>query len=145
MTIKKSYLVVANHDHAIAYAYANNGTELNQEKEFKNEFSEAKDQDIYTDRPGRQSAPSSHVQGVDSMDRKDAAELEDERFAGDIADWLDKIRKTNGIASLDLISGPSFLGKLRNALPNNFDSILDKQVTKNVLGADEQTLLSYVK
>ena len=116
MTVQKHYVIVANHDDATAYTYTNHGSALVEVKKWHNEFSGASDQDIYTDKPGRQSAPASQVPGVDSMNRKDAAELEDERFASDIADWLDGERKRGALGSIDIISGPGFLGKLRGEM-----------------------------
>ncbi|WP_370037792.1 host attachment protein, partial [Nocardioides sp.] len=80
-----------------------------------------------------------------SMNRKDAAELEDERFASDIADWLDGERKRGELGSIDIISGPGFLGKLRSGMSSQCSDVVDKEVKKNVLGADEETLLSYLK
>jgi len=145
MTVQRNYVLVANHDEAVAYTYANQGTELDEVNTWSNEFSDARDQDIYTDRPGRQSAPATQVQGVDSMNRKDAAELEDERFAHDIADWFDDQRKKGVVASIDIISGPGFLGKLRNVMTSQCADLIDKEVNKNVLGSDEQTLLGYLK
>ncbi len=109
MTVQRHYVIVANHDDATAYTYTNHGSALVEVKKWHNEFSGASDQDIYTDKPGRQSAPASQVPGVDSMNRKDAAELEDERFASDIADWLDGERKRGALGSIDIISGPGFL------------------------------------
>ena len=79
------------------------------------------------------------------MNRKDAAELEDERFASDIADWLDGERKRGALGSIDIISGPRFLGKLRSGMSSQCSDVVDKEVKKNVLGADEETLLSYLK
>ena len=73
MTVQKHYVIVANHDDATAYTYTNHGSALVEVKKWHNEFSGASDQDIYTDKPGRQSAPASQVPGVDSMNRKDAA------------------------------------------------------------------------
>ncbi|MBT3135795.1 host attachment protein [Alteromonas sp. ALT199] len=145
MTVQKHYVIVANHDDATAYTYTNHGSALVEVKKWHNEFSGASDQDIYTDKPGRQSAPASQVPGVDSMNRKDAAELEDERFASDIADWLDGERKRGALGSIDIISGPGFLGKLRNGMSSQCTDVVDKEVKKNVLGADEETLLSYLK
>jgi|GEM_PF-3574771 len=64
------------------------------------------------------------------MNRKDAAELEDERFAGDIANWLDEERKKGALGSIDIISGPGFLGKLRNGMTSECADVVDKEVTK---------------
>jgi hypothetical protein len=55
MTVQKHYVIVANHDDATAYTYTNHGSALVEVKKWHNEFSGASDQDIYTDKPGRQS------------------------------------------------------------------------------------------
>lgn len=143
--IGRSYVLVANHSEAKIFALRNHGRELELEQSWSNRFGHANDQDIYTDRPGRQSSPASQVQGVDSMPRKDAAELEAERFAGDIIDWLDTKRKTDKVYHLDIIAESGFLGKLRSKLNKQTEELVGKVVGKDVVNAEQQTLLDYLK
>ncbi len=41
MTVQRHYVIVANHDDAIAYTYTNHGSALVEVKKWHNEFSDA--------------------------------------------------------------------------------------------------------
>lgn len=140
-----SYVLVANQTEAALYAFVNSGKNLEKHGVWENEFARQQDSDIYTDRPGQLSAPSGHVQGVDSISRKNAAELEAERFAAKLAEELDGLRKRSQINTLDIVCGPSFLGKLRNEMNPQLENCVDEIVSKNLGDASEQTIIDYVK
>ena len=140
-----SFLVVANQAEAYIYAVRERGTELQLRHSMANQYGRSDDQDIYTDRQGRQSAPAAQVPGVDAMSRKDAVKVEAERFAGDIADWLEQKRISDDIQHLDIIAEPSFLGKLRDKLSKSLSKQLDVEIPKDVVTASPEQLLRYLK
>lgn len=142
--IGQSYVLVANRSEAKIFALHNKGSELKLQKSWSNRFGHSSDQDIYTDKPGRQPATGQGHVG-DSMPRKDATEQEAERFAGDVIDWLDSKRKTDKIYHIDIIAEAGFLGKLRNKMNKQTEELVNKVVDKDVINADEARLLAYLR
>ncbi len=140
-----SYLLVANRSEAKIFVLKNSGTELDLQNSWSNRFGHSNDQDIYTDKPGRHSAPSAQGHVGDSMPRKDATEQEAERFAGDVVDWLDNKRKTEKVYHIDIIAEAGFLGKLRSKMNKHTEELVRKVVDKDVIDADEDRLLEYLK
>ncbi|GGW93367.1 baeRF12 domain-containing protein [Alteromonas halophila] len=143
--VGQSFLLVANRSEAKVFVLQEKGTALEFEKSWSNRFGHSSDQDIYTDKPGRQPAPSAQGHVGDSMPRKDATEQEAERFAGDVIDWLDNKRKTSKIYHIDIIAESGFLGKLRGKMNKQLEELVEKVVDKDVVNADEDRLLAYLK
>ncbi|MCG7543176.1 host attachment family protein [Pseudoalteromonas sp. MM17-2] len=143
--IGRSYVVVANHSEAQIFALRNHSTELELQAHWSNPFARSDEQDIYTDRAGRQSAPAKQVQGVDAMSRKDAVDIEAQRFAADIAKWLDDKRKNDKVYRIELIAESGFLGKLRGEFNKHTTELIDKTLAKDVIGANEGQILDYLK
>ncbi|NKI36529.1 host attachment protein [Wenzhouxiangella sp. XN79A] len=71
--------------------------------------------DLESDRPGRVFA--SHGHGQSDMQETDAPHRKEaERFAGELADVLERARTQNRFERLTLVAEPRFLGLLRNRL-----------------------------
>lgn len=143
--IGRSYVVVANQSDARIYALRERATELELQHSLSNMYGRSLDQDIHTDRPGSRAAPASQVHGRDGKRREDAVEVEAERFAGDIAEWLDDTRKKSKVYHLDIIAEPQFLGKLRRKLSKPLLDCVEAEVHKDVLDASPDKVLDYLR
>ncbi|WP_018983877.1 host attachment protein [Salinimonas chungwhensis] len=143
--IGKSYLVVANQTEAKIFIEKDGASDLEPVVVLMNDDGRDTDSDLVTDRPGAISAPSDAVQGVDSMSRKDASEIEAKRFAGTVTDWLENKRCTEKIYHIDIIAEPGFLGKLRNHMNKNLAELVGYTINKDVVREDEKTWQKYLK
>lgn len=143
--IGKSYLVVANQTEAKIFVEKGGATELEPVVVLQNADGRKTDSDLVTNKPGAISAPSGAVQGVDTMSRKDAVEVEAERFANTVTDWLDKRRSSEKVHRIDIIAEASFLGKLRNHMNKQTLDLVDCTVNKDVVREDEQVWIDYLK
>lgn len=141
----KSYLVVANRSEAKIFLEKDGATTLESVTTLENDDGRASDGDLVTDRPGAVSAASGSVPGVDTMSRKDAADIEAERFAGTVADWLDKRRSTEKVYHVDIIAAPSFLGRLRGKMNKQLSDLVGYTINKDVVNEDQQQWISYLK
>jgi len=141
----KSYLVVANQSEAKIFFEKNGAKELEPVVTLLNHDGRASDGSLVTDRPGSISAPSDAVQGVDTMSRKDAAEVEANRFAASVTDWLESRRCEEKIYHIDIIAESGFLGKLRNNMNKQLEKVVGCTVNKDVVRESEQRWLDYLK
>ncbi|QJR80346.1 host attachment protein [Alteromonas pelagimontana] len=141
----KSYVVVANQTEAKILVENSKTKELELVVTLTNEDGRSSDSNLVTDRPGSISAPSNTVPGVDTMSRKDAAEIEAERFAASVTGWLDERRSKENINHIDIIAEPSFLGKLRSQMSKHLEKLIGCTVDKDVVQADQQRWLDYLK
>ncbi|QCZ93980.1 host attachment protein [Salinimonas iocasae] len=141
----KSYLVVANQAEAKIFIEKDGATNFEPVVTLLNEDGRATDSSLVTDRPGAISAPSNAVQGVDTMSRKDASEVEAKRFAGTVTDWLESKRCEEKIYHIDIIAEAGFLGKLRNHMNKNLEELIGCTVNKDVVREDHETWQNYLK
>ncbi|MBU2979313.1 host attachment protein [Alteromonas sp. C1M14] len=141
----KSYLVVANRSEAKVLLEKDGASSLENVTTLVNEDGRASDGDLVTDRPGAVSAAGGTVPGIDTMSRKSAADIEAERFAGTVADWLDKRRSTEKVYHVDIIAAPSFLGRLRGKMSKPLSELVGVTVNKDVVNEDSQLWINYLK
>ncbi|WP_218355025.1 host attachment protein [Alteromonas lipotrueiana] len=141
----KSYLVVANQTEAKLFIEQEGASKLKPVVVLMNDDGRDSDSDLVTDRPGAKSAPGGNVPGVDSMSRKDATDIEANRFAGTIADWLDKRRCEEKVYHIDIIAEAGFLGRLRNKMNKQVSELVGYTINKDVVREDEGVWINYLK
>ena len=141
----KSYLVVANQTEAKIFIEKEGASELEPVVVLMNDDGRDSDSDLVTDRPGATSSPSGAVHGVDTMSRKDATEIEANRFAGTVTDWLDKRRCEEKVYHIDIIAEAGFLGKLRNKMNKQLTELVGHTINKDVVREDEKVWKNYLK
>ena len=90
-----------------------------------------KAQELNTDRPGMVS--DSHGHGRHGMEPPDVHHHEQEVFAREIADYLERGRTEGRYARLALVAPPAFLGVLRQKLNGQLGKLVDHTVQKNLV------------
>ncbi|AXR07661.1 host attachment protein [Salinimonas sediminis] len=141
----KSYLVVANQSEAKIFIESDNATSLEPVVVLINDDGREHDSDLVTDRPGATAPPGSNGHGTNTFSRKDAAQIEADRFANTVTDWLDKRRSAEKIYHINIIAEAGFLGKLRNHMSKHVADLVNKTVNKDVVREDEQVWLDYIR
>ncbi|MCH8544345.1 MAG: host attachment protein [Alcanivorax sp.] len=140
--MEKTWIVVAESARARILS-AKNRVQLPEEIEsFEFPESRLRDQDIYSDRPGRtfESANDSRS----AMEPPDVRDQQHHTFARIITEALEKGRLKGKFERLVIISPPAFLGALRHEMNGNLGKLVDKTIQKNLAGEDAEKIRKYV-
>ncbi len=141
-----SYLVVANRSKATLYEMQDDASALKPIKKITNVLGRSKDQWLVTDRPGSMSGGGNRIPGSDAMaPGQSPTERVLEEFAGEVAEMLDNTRKKEKTYNINIIAEPKFLGALRKKLDSPTQKLVKHTVSKDVVDADKDKLLSYLK
>ncbi len=109
------------------------------------------DRDLVSDRPGRKfdraplaagrrGATAHHATGSESSPRRHEAES----FARRIVAELEQARRRGDFEGLVVMSGPGFLGLLREALPESLRATLVAEVTKDLLHQGVDAIIAHL-
>jgi protein required for attachment to host cells len=108
-------------------------------EEFEHPASRVRDQDLVTDRPGRQQQSQGRVLKSGMTPRTDPHDVEELRFAHYISQTLDSAHALDAFDRLILVAPPAFLGLLRRELSSrvrrSIHATLDKDYSQ--LDADQ--------
>jgi len=135
--MSKTLVMVANASAARVFGYLPHEafTLLN---EFSHPQSRQKGSDLISDRPGRSEGKGGgHGTFVPANNPK---QIESERFANELAGWLNDERKQNRCAQLMLVADPGFLGTLNKSLNNQTTQLVFKSLNKDYSHVNERDL-----
>lgn len=126
--MSKMLIMVANASTARVFSYQAK-EEFSLLNEFSHPQSRQKASDLVSDRPGHSEAKGGgHGAFVSSSNPK---EVEVERFAHELAGWLDEQRKNNSCNQLMLVAAPGFLGILNKSLNEQTTQLVHKTLDKD--------------
>lgn len=83
-----------------------------------------------TDRPGR--SISSHDSRRSSVEQTDWHDLEEHRFARDVADALEKVVRERGVKAIVVVAPPRTLADLRQAFHPDVKKLIIAEVDKDL-------------
>jgi len=126
--MSKTLILVANASGARVFSYQAR-EEFSLLNEFSHPQSREKGSDLVSDRPGHSKAKGGgHGAFVSSSHPK---ENEAERFAHQLAEWLEKERTHNRCAQLMLVAEPGFLGTLNKSLNSQTAQLVYHSLNKD--------------
>jgi protein required for attachment to host cells len=138
MTGKQSgttWIVVANQELMRIYAREKKNGGLEEVKRLENPAGQRAARELVTDRPGR--TFDSAGQGRHAMEPPtDPKEQEAIRFAKEIGREIEDGRIHDRFASLILVAGPQFLGRLRQELSDATQKTVEREIGKNLYQFD---------
>ncbi len=137
--MQKTWVVAAESSRARIFS-ANGRVKPMQELEaFAHPRSRAKVLDINSDNAGHVYDRKGH--GIHDMENEvDPKKTEADRFAKELADYLDRARAEGRFEELVLIAAPEFLGLLRKHLSPETAKLVTRSVSKNLVRADEAVI-----
>lgn len=100
------------------------------------------DREITSDLPGK--IKSSGAGGHTFEQPTDPKKHETDSFAHQVAGYLEDARNTNKFAHLIIIAAPSFLGLLRNHLPEHVKKQVALELDKNITGLTAAEIRSHL-
>lgn len=126
--MSKTLIMVANASAARVFSYQPQ-KEFSLLHEFTHPQSRQKGGDLVSDGSGHYAANGGgHGAFVPSSDPKDK---EVERFAHELADWLEKERSHNRCAQVMLVAEPGFLGSLNKSLNSQTMQLVYQSINKD--------------
>ncbi|MCW8995157.1 MAG: host attachment protein [Psychromonas sp.] len=135
--MSKTLVMVAGAAVARVFSYLA-GEEFTLLKEFSHPQSRQKGSDLVSDRPGHSEGKGGgHGAFVPSNNPK---ELEAERFARELAQWLDDERKQNRCNQVMLVADPGFLGILNKSINNQTSQLIFKTLDKDYSQVNQRDL-----
>ncbi|MFT6924632.1 MAG: protein required for attachment to host cells [Psychromonas sp.] len=126
--MSKTLVLVTNASTARVFSYQAH-EEFSLLKEFSHPESRQKGIDLVSDRPGHSNGKGGgHGAFVPPRNPK---QVEVERFAHELASWLDDERRQNRCDQVMLVADPGFLGVLNKSLNNQTTQLVFKSLNKD--------------
>jgi protein required for attachment to host cells len=133
----KTLVMIANAAVARVFRYQAK-EEFSLLKEFSHPESRQKGSDLVSDRPGHNEGKGGgHGAFVSANNPK---QIEAERFAHELADWLDDERKQNRCKQIMLVADPGFLGMLNKYLNDQTMQLVFKTMDKDYSQVNQREL-----
>lgn len=132
----KNWIVFANKTECNVFERSKNG--LVSKHSFSNPTARQKGVEVFTDGPGltKNSADTERA----GYSEPNFFENVEKKFAKEITDYLDRERHLGHFDRLILVSGPVFIGRLRDASSKELQSTIGREVVKNFSLEDEAEL-----
>ncbi|KAF0804747.1 hypothetical protein A167_03653 [Alcanivorax sp. S71-1-4] len=140
--MEKTWIVVADSTHARIFYACNRVQPLTPVTELSFPEARLREQDIYSDRPGRMFESASEARSA--MELPDVREQQQIAFSRHIFDVLDKGRHKGKFEKLVLIAPPAMLGVLRHTLREQLSQRVELCIDKNLTDEPENKLRSYL-
>lgn len=135
--MEKIWILVADSAHARILATTARTAMPTEVSRLEHPESRLKESQLVTDQPGR--SRENRGQGH-AMDEASASAHEEEIFAGEIVQALDKARQDGRFNSLVLVAPPRFLGTLRQKLHGPLEKLVIESIAKNLVNDDERVI-----
>ena len=140
--MEKTWIVVADSTHARIFYACNRVQPLTPVTELSFPEARLREQDIYSDRPGRtfESANDSRS----AMEAPNVRDQQQHAFAREICEKLDAGRNRQQFAALMLVAPPAFLGAMRHSMNSQLGKMVEKNVQKNLVMEEESRIRGYL-
>ena len=138
-----TWVLVANASEARIFGTNKIGEAMECMKEFSHPESREKGSELASDRPGHsQSKGTGHGAMVESSDPK---EYEADRFAGELAQELEKGRTSHAYRKLVVVAGPHFHGLLNKHMNDHVRTMVVNDIQKDLTSCEPRDLPGRLK
>lgn len=138
-----TWVLIANASEARIFGTDRVGEPMECIKEYSHPESRQKGSELASDRPGHsQSKGTGHGAMVESSDPK---EYEADRFAGELADELEKGRTSHAYRRLVVVAAPHFHGLLNNHMNEQTRSMVVNDIQKDLTDCNLRDLPTRLK
>lgn len=125
-------VVVADSVHARIFSTESERSSFEEIKVLTHPEARLHDRDITSDLPGK-NAGNSGSGGHAYVNKTAPKKHEQNKFASEVASYLEDERKSNNISSLMLFAAPEFLGELRSNLSSEINNLTVYESSKNIV------------
>ena len=138
-----TWVLVANASEARLFATERLGEDMSILKDFSHPESRAKGSTLASDRPGSSQGRGSNI-GTRG-DSEDPKNFEAQRFAGELANELDKGRTANAYRRLVVVATPHFQGLLKTQMNDHTRGMVANNINKDFTACDVRELPERLK
>ncbi len=141
--MKKTWILVADSSKARLFTVASASGPLIEVRDFLHPESRMHEQELTTDLPGKHRNDTGV--GAHGFEQEvEPKEQEAIRFAGELADYLDKARNDGEYEQLVIVAAPKFLGHLREAMNPTVRGLVRLEIDKNLVGQSPQDIRKHL-
>lgn len=141
--MKLTWILVASNNHARLFTADTPSSALTEKEDFTHAESRFHDRDLTTDLPGRIKGESG--MGVHAFEQPtDPKKHEEQVFAHEVANYLDKGLRDGKFEQLLLVAEPSFLGLLREELSDAVKKTVCFELDKNIVKASAAEIRAHL-
>ena len=128
--MKSTWILVADSTRARIFTTESSSTPLEEIEDFSHTESRLHDREITSDLPGRIKSVAGGGHAFEQA--TDPKKHEAENFAHSLAQYLEDAHNANRFAQLLIIAAPSFLGLLRDHLPEQIKQLVHFELDKDL-------------
>jgi len=140
--MKKTWILVADSARARIFTAEHVSGPLREVKDIAHSEAHLKDQDLVTDRPGRNTGSGGAHHALN--DKNDPKRHEAAQFAGRLAEELEHGRVNNRFEQLILVAEPSLLGRVRDHLNEHLKRMISFELDKNLAQLDASKIREHL-
>jgi protein required for attachment to host cells len=142
--MEQTWVVVAESSRARIFSLRGYLTPMEELKDFVNPAARTPEHDLISDRPGRttDSTGGQRHAKEPQVSPKEQVVLS---FAREVADHLEQGRARGDFERLIVAAAPEFLGLLRRSLSDATRQKIKREIHKNIVREDEQTIRGYLQ
>lgn len=129
--MSRFWIVAADHAGARIFATDKRAGPIEEIASLEHPEGRMKEQELAGEELGTGTAGAGHGQDIITHEHSHKRN-EEERFARELAEYLDKARQKNRFRELYVLSDPRFLGALRNAMPATVRKMITNTISKDV-------------
>ena len=139
-----TWILAADSARARLFVLDHDEAEAREMADFLHPAGRQKGSELLADAPGRYFKRGRRDRASTNEPHTPPEQVEEERFARELADELERGRTGNRYGRLCLIAPPRFLGRLRNALSKEVKKLVTLSVSHDLVSVDAERVSQYV-
>lgn len=140
-----TWTITADEHRARIFESRNRLNDFHEIEDFISPEARLQEQDLARDAKGRYFSNGERMAGHTGEPAVSKLQHQQELFAKQIGDYLNKARMENRYDQLRLIAFSKFLGLLRKNLSNEVQKLVADEVSKDISGLDARSIKEYIK
>jgi protein required for attachment to host cells len=139
-----TWILAADSARARLFALDGERATLRELEDFVHSAGRQKGRELSADAKARNFVRGRHDRAAASEPHTLPEDVEEQRFARELADRLERGRTANAYDRLCLVAPPRFLGRLREALSKEAHKRVSQSVAKDLVALDAATVYRYI-
>lgn len=143
--MQTTWIVAADEHRARIFEVEGVESNFHEIEDFINPEGRMREQDLTSDAKGRYFGKGERVMGHTAEPNVSKTQHEQDMFAKQISDYLDKARMEHRYDKLRVIAFSKFLGMLRKNMSKESQRLVVDEVSKDITGFDEKEIKEYIR
>jgi protein required for attachment to host cells len=143
--MQTTWIVVADEHRARIFEVEGQQSNIHEIEDFLNPEGRMREQDLMRDAKGRYFGKGERVIGHTAEPNVTKTQRDEDMFAKEISDYLDKARLEHRYDKLRVIAFSKFLGMLRKNMSKEAQRLVEDEVAKDISGLDAREIEEYIK